>query len=45
MVQFSYYHVDLIAKLPDVADFLQATMSDSAGDNATSTWSNSDERA
>ena len=26
MVQFSYYHVDLIAGLPDVTDFLQTTM-------------------
>ena len=25
-MQFSYYHVDLIDGLPDVADFLQATM-------------------
>ena len=26
MVQFSYYHVDLIAGLPDVADSLQTTI-------------------
>ena len=31
MVQFSYYHVDLVDGLPDVADFLQATMRRSGG--------------
>ncbi len=26
LVEFSYYHVDLVAGLPDVADFLHATL-------------------